>query len=158
MIPGVWWLYHGHWDRVASEINTGLSGHVCHVSSDLLATHPRFMVTFVLQPTLCFTSFYLTHFIMWVPEKVLFSFKWTKVSIIFAFLCSAKNSGEHKIIDSPAHNFFICSRILFYRNDHHIEMSCRAQYLGRYPEGQGHSMTLQQNCVWPVTLLFKIGF
>jgi len=30
--------------------------------------------------------------------------------------------------------------------------------LGRYLEGQGHSMTLQQNCVPPTTLLFEVGF
>jgi len=38
-------------------------------------------------------------------------------------------------------------------NDHHIEMTCRVQHLGCYLEGQGHSMTLQQNRVWPKTLL-----
>ena len=32
------------------------------------------------------------------------------------------------------------------------------QYLSRYLEGQGHSMTLQQKCVWPITLLFKVVF
>ena len=31
---------------------------------------------------------------------------------------------------------------LFHRNDHHIETMCRAQHLGCYLEGQGHSMTL----------------
>jgi len=31
-------------------------------------------------------------------------------------------------------------------------MSCR------YLEGQGHSMTLQQNSVQPITLLFEVGF
>jgi len=35
---------------------------------------------------------------------------------------------------------------------------CRAQYLGRYLEGQGHSMTLQLNRVRPITLLFEVGF
>jgi hypothetical protein len=30
--------------------------------------------------------------------------------------------------------------------------------LGRYLEGQGHSMTLQQNCVMPITSLFEVGF
>jgi len=30
---------------------------------------------------------------------------------------------------------------------------CRAQHLDRYLEGQGHSMTLQQNRVRPVTYL-----
>jgi len=60
----------------------------------------------------------------------------------------------------PVHNFVIGSQILqlFHRNDHHIEMMCCAQHLGRFLEGQGHSMTLQQKRVWPITLLFKVGF
>ena len=33
-----------------------------------------------------------------------------------------------------------------------------AQNLGRYLEGQGHSMTLQQKRVLPSTLLFEVGF
>jgi len=45
---------------------------------------------------------------------------------------------------------------LFHRNDHHIETTCRVQHLGCYREGQGHSMTLQQNRVWPKTLLFEV--
>jgi len=32
------------------------------------------------------------------------------------------------------------------------------QHLGCYIEGQGHSMTLQQNHVWPITLLFEVQF
>ena len=46
----------------------------------------------------------------------------------------------------PAHNFVIRSRILkiFHRNDHHIELTCGASHLGRYLEGQSHSMNLQQ--------------
>ena len=35
---------------------------------------------------------------------------------------------------------------------------CRAQHLGRYLEGQGHSMTLHQNHVRSITLLFEVGF
>jgi len=60
----------------------------------------------------------------------------------------------------PAHNFVIWSRIskIFYRNDHHIETSSRAQHLGQYLEGQGHSMTLQQNRVRPITSLFVFRF
>ena len=92
-------------------------------------------------------------------------------------LCSPKKFGEAyspKVVRpsvSPsvslyvpnsclAHNFVIWSRILklFHRNDHHIEMTCRAHHLGRYLEGQGHSMTLQRNCVRPITLLFEVGF
>jgi len=33
-----------------------------------------------------------------------------------------------------------------------------AQKLGRYLEGQGHSMTLKQNHVQQITSLFKVGF
>jgi len=47
---------------------------------------------------------------------------------------------------------------IFHRNDHHIETTCRAQYLGRYLEGQGQSMTLQQNRVQPIASLFEVGF
>jgi len=35
---------------------------------------------------------------------------------------------------------------------------CRVKHLGCYLEGQGHSMTLQQNRVWPKTLLFEVRF
>jgi len=60
----------------------------------------------------------------------------------------------------PAHNFVIWSRIskIFNRNDHHTETTCRAQRLRRYLEGQGNSMTLQQNRVRPITVLFEVGF
>jgi len=60
----------------------------------------------------------------------------------------------------PAHNFVIWSRILtlFHRNDHHIKTMCRAHQLGRFLEGQGHSMILHQNRVRPITLLFEVGF
>jgi hypothetical protein len=60
----------------------------------------------------------------------------------------------------PAHNFIIWSWTLqlFHRNDHYIETTCHAQHLGRYLEGQGHSMTLQQNRVWPIDLLLEVGF
>ena len=47
---------------------------------------------------------------------------------------------------------------LFHRNDHHIETTCHAQHLGRYLEGQGHSMTLQQNSFRPITLWFEVEF
>ena len=59
-----------------------------------------------------------------------------------------------------AHNFVIRSLIskLFHRNDHHVETTCRAQHVGPYLEGQGHSMTLQQNRVQAITLLFEVRF
>jgi len=81
-------------------------------------------------------------------------------SLIFLWL--SVHPSVHPYIPNlcPAHNFVISSRILklFYRNDHHIETTCRAQHLGRYLEGQGHSMTLQQNRVRPITSLFEVGF
>ena len=60
----------------------------------------------------------------------------------------------------PALNFVIWSRIskIFHIDGHHIKTTCRAQHLGRYFEGQGHSMTLQQNHVRPIILLFDVGF
>ena len=60
----------------------------------------------------------------------------------------------------PAHNFVIWSGIskLFYRNDHHVETTCRAQHLGPYLEGQDHSLTLQQYRVRPIASLFEVGF
>jgi len=60
----------------------------------------------------------------------------------------------------PAHNFLFWSRILkiFHRNDHHIDTMCRVHHLGCYLEGQGHSMTLQQNRIQLITLLFEVGF
>ena len=33
-----------------------------------------------------------------------------------------------------------------------------AQHLGRYLEGQCHSITLEQKRVRPITLLFEVGF
>jgi len=35
---------------------------------------------------------------------------------------------------------------------------CRAQDSGPYLKGQGHSATLQQNRVQPITLLFEVRF
>jgi len=35
---------------------------------------------------------------------------------------------------------------------------CFVQHLGRYLEGQGHSMTLQQKRVRPITWFFEVGF
>ena len=60
----------------------------------------------------------------------------------------------------PTHNFVFWSQILqlFHRNDNHIETTCRVQHLGCYLEGQGHSMTLQQNRVWPKTCYLKSKF
>jgi len=37
-------------------------------------------------------------------------------------------------------------------------MTCCPQHLGRYLEGRGHGMTMQQNRVQPITLLFEVGF
>jgi len=73
-----------------------------------------------------------------------------------------RSRSQHDLAakSSPAHNFVIWNWIskIFYRNDHHIQTMCRAQNLGRYLEGQGHSITLQQNRVRPITSLFEVGF
>ena len=73
-----------------------------------------------------------------------------------------RSRSQHYLASNlcPANNFVIWSRILklFHRNDRHIETMCLAQHLGRYLEGQGHSMTLQQNQVRSITLLFEVGF
>jgi len=37
-------------------------------------------------------------------------------------------------------------------------MTCCAQHLDHFLEGQGHSMTLQQKRVRPINLLFAVGF
>jgi hypothetical protein len=73
---------------------------------------------------------------------------------------SVRPSGRTSRNSCPAHNFYIWSRIfkLFHRNDHHIEKTCRTQHLGRYLEGQGHSMILKQNRVRPITSIFEVGF
>jgi len=59
----------------------------------------------------------------------------------------------------PDCNCHIISRILqqFHRNDHHIGMTCFAQHFGRYLEGQGHNMTLQQKRVRPITFLAHLS-
>jgi ABC-type nickel/cobalt efflux system permease component RcnA len=73
-----------------------------------------------------------------------------------------KSRSQHGLAakSCPAHNFFIWSPILklFHTNDHHIETTCHTQHFGRYLEGQGQSMTLQQNRVRPITLLYIVGF
>ena len=45
-----------------------------------------------------------------------------------------------------------------YLNDHHDETTYRAQHLGRYLKGQGHSMTFKQNSFRPITFLFEVEF
>jgi len=37
-------------------------------------------------------------------------------------------------------------------------MTYRTQHFGSYPEGQGHSMTFQQNSFKPITLWFEVKF
>jgi len=73
-----------------------------------------------------------------------------------------RSRSQHDIAakSCPAHKLVIWSRILklFHINDHHIETMCRAQHLGHYLEGQGHSMTLLQKCVLHITSLFEVGF
>jgi len=73
-----------------------------------------------------------------------------------------RSRSQHDLASKscPAHYFVIWSRILklFHRKDHHIKTTSRAHQLGRFFEGQGHSMTLHQNRVRPITLLFEVRF
>jgi len=86
------------------------------------------------------------------------------------FLCSPKTAYSRRLVRpyvSPSVSQSIRPYVpfvsgqklskLFHRNDHHTETTCRAQHLGRYLEGQGHSMTLQQNRVRPITSLLEVG-
>ena len=70
---------------------------------------------------------------------------------VTAWPCSKIVSGLNFVIWGPILK-------LLHRNDHRIKTTCHAQHFGRCLEGQGHSVTLQQNHVWPITLLFEIGF
>ena len=69
-----------------------------------------------------------------------------------------QSQHDLEVKSCPAHNFVIWSQNLklFHRNDRHVKTTCGAQYLGRYPEGKGHSITLKQNRVRPITFLFKV--
>jgi len=75
----------------------------------------------------------------------------------------SRSQYDLEAISCPAHNIVIWCRILkllymMYINNHHIETTCWEQDLSRCLEGQGHSMTLQQNRVRPMTKLFEIWF
>jgi hypothetical protein len=104
---------------------------------------------------------------IYIPCRVLVITDTTTENIRL-YYASRKNLGKHIVaglsvrlyVPNLAHNFVIWSRILqlFHRNDYNIETICRAQHLGRYLEGQGHSMTLQQNHVQSITSLFEVGF
>jgi len=87
---------------------------------------------------------------------------WDDVSRTTFGLLPLRSRSQHDLAAKlcPAHNFVIWSQIskIFHRNDHHIDTTCCAQHLGPYLEGQGHSATLQQNRVRPITLLFEVRF
>jgi len=88
---------------------------------------------------------------------------WDDMSPLTFGLLPWRSRSQHDLAakSCPANKFVVfLSRILqiFHRNDHHIETTCREQHLGWYLKGQGHSMTLQQKRVWPITLLFEVGF
>jgi len=77
-------------------------------------------------------------------------------------LVTWRSRSQHDLAakSCPPHNLVIWSLILqlFHRNDHLNETTCREQQLSRCLECQGHSMTLQQNHVRPIALLFEVGF
>ena len=109
-----------------------------------------------------------------------FRFKFAFPVKFLTFYAPRKNSGEHIVAALSVRPFVSqsvsqsvrTSRIRvrpitllfevgfpnFHRNDHHSARVCRAQHLGLYLKGQGHSMILKQNSVRPITLLFEVGF
>ena len=110
----------------------------------------------VLGPKLChLKSDFPTFSPKWSPY-------WDDMSRATFWTLPWRSRSQHDLAakSCPAHNFVIWSPILklFHRNDHHIESPCHEQDLGRYLEGQGHSMTLQQKRLQPITLLFEVGF
>jgi len=104
--------------------------------------------------------FYLKSDFETISQK--WSLYWDDVSHTTFGLLLLRSRSQHDIAakSCPAHNFVILCQIskIFHRNDYHIDTTCRAQHLGCYLEGQGHSATLQQNRVRPITLLFEVGF
>jgi len=86
--------------------------------------------------------------------------RWRVAHNIWVPIWRSRSQRDLAAKSCPAHNFVIWSRIskIFNRNGHHIQTTCRTQHLGRYLEGQDHSVTLQQNRVQPITLLFEVGF
>jgi hypothetical protein len=105
--------------------------------------------------TLLFEVGFYKYFTEWSPY-------WNDMSRTTFGSFPWRSRSEHDLAakSCPTRNFVIWSRILkiFNRNDHHIEMTCREQHLGRFLEGQGHSITLQQNRVLPITSLLKSDF
>jgi len=79
---------------------------------------------------------------------------WDDVSLATFGSLPWRSRSQHYLAAKlcPAHNFVIWSGIfkIVHINDHHIGLTCCAQHLGRYLEGQGQSMTLQQNRVRPM--------
>ena len=69
-----------------------------------------------------------------------------------------RSRSQHDLAAKTCPVFWSRTSKLFHRNHQHIETTCHMQYLCCYLEGQGHSMILQQNRVWPKTLLFEVGF
>ena len=87
---------------------------------------------------------------------------WDDVSRATFWSLPWRSSSHHDLAakSCPAHNFVIWSPILklFHRNDKYIETLCRKQRLGRYLEGQSHSMTFEQNSFRAITLWFEVEF
>jgi len=85
---------------------------------------------------------------------------WDDVSRATFGLLPWRSRSQHDLSVNSclAHKFVIWSQslLLFHIIDHHIDTTCCALHKGRYLEGQGHSMTFQQNCFRPVTLLFEV--
>jgi len=133
-----------------------------HVSRNILVATLKVKVTgwpctkIVYGPSFCYLKLDFT----------IISHKWSPysddMSRVTFWSLPWRSRSQHDLAakSCPAQNFDIWSPILklLHRNDHHIEKPCRKQHLGRYLEGKGHSMTLQQKRVWTITLLFEVGF
>ena len=79
---------------------------------------------------------------------------------IWVAILNGRSQKDFAAKSCPAHTFVIWDQILklSHRNNHHIEPMCREQDLGQYLKGQGHIITLLQKRLWPITLLFEVGF
>ena len=142
-----------------TEMITLLRWHVAH---NILVASLKVKVTAwpcsknVSGSLLChLKSDFITILQKWTPY-------WDDVSCTTFWSLPWRSRSQHDLAPKPCppHNFVIWSLILklFQGNDLYIKSPCREQHFGRYLEGQGHSMTLQQNRVRPRSLWFEVGF
>ena len=108
---------------------------------------PGFLVSYVIRGTSCQREITLLN--NW--KCVL---GWHVAPNFLVAFWRSKSQHDCAAKSCPAYNYFLKSHfqnILQKWSDHHIETPCRKQHLGRYLGSQGHSMTLQQKRVRPIT-------